>query len=419
MKTKITGRKALTKAQRHEEVKREINHGVSRSTTEWKSTLPLCNSVFSVVNRFYILGNSSKQEKHIIFRQLPNLLALFLTLFFLFGCPPAKPSGAGAEGAREAEKTESLSTPEEELPAPDAVVFREPRFVLIPPSARPGEAVTVGYGDNFDGPGRAAKGLQAVLLNAEGKRLTKAAFFSLASEETEPTIMAAILAVPSTAAFGEVSILIESSGGIINILPFAIEPRDFPSETIALNQENTDLRTAPDPKKTSESEMLWAIITRTGNEIYSGDQFVSPVSSTRRTSAYGDRRVYKYTGGGSDTTIHAGIDIGVPTGTEVRACARGKVVLARPRIVTGNTVILEHLPGLYSLYYHMDKISVQEGIIVEAGFPLGESGSTGLATGPHLHWEIRVSSENADPDVFLSRPILDKKDILDKLMSSE
>ena len=87
------------------------------------------------------------------------------------------------------------------------------------------------------------------------------------------------------------------------------------------------------------------------------------------------------------------------------------------RIVTGNTVILEHLPGLYSLYYHLDKIAVSEGSIVEAGTILGESGSTGLATGPHLHWEIRVSTENADPDVFLSRPVLDKKDIIDKLAS--
>jgi murein DD-endopeptidase MepM/ murein hydrolase activator NlpD len=105
----------------------------------------------------------------------------------------------------------------------------------------------------------------------------------------------------------------------------------------------------------------------------------------------------------------------VPTGTEVRACAAGGVVLARERIVTGNTVILEHLPGVYSLYYHMDSIAVSEGLVVEEGALLGESGSTGLATGPHLHWEIRVSGENADPDVFLSRPLIDKNEILNRM----
>jgi murein DD-endopeptidase MepM/ murein hydrolase activator NlpD len=165
--------------------------------------------------------------------------------------------------------------------------------------------------------------------------------------------------------------------------------------------------------------MLWSIISRTGREIYSEGPFRPPVTSTRRTSAYGSRRIYQYADGRTDTTIHAGVDIGVPTGTEVTACAAGRVVLARERIVTGNTVILEHLPGVYSLYYHLDSIAVSEGPVVAEGSLLGLSGSTGLATGPHLHWEIRVSGENADPDAFLSpalpRPLLDKQSIMDKL----
>jgi murein DD-endopeptidase MepM/ murein hydrolase activator NlpD len=85
------------------------------------------------------------------------------------------------------------------------------------------------------------------------------------------------------------------------------------------------------------------------------------------------------------------------------------------RIVTGNSVVIEHLPGVYSLYYHLDKIEVKEGDIVEAGTLLGLSGATGLATGPHLHWEVRVNGENTDPDVFTTRPILDKSLILSKL----
>ena len=297
--------------------------------------------------------------------------------------------------------------------------FAGPRFVLSPDSVRPGEPITVAYSGSFEEKGAATGNPQAVLLNTEGKRITKAAFFSLPREEGEMELKAAVLAIPSTAASGDATILIESGNLLIHLLPLTIHPREFPSETIPLNQANTDLRTVPDPQKTAESELLWAIISRTGTEIYSGEQFVFPVSSSRRTSAYGDRRVYLYAGGRSDTSIHAGIDVGVPTGTEVRSCAAGKVALARNRIVTGNTVILEHLPGVYSLYYHMDKISVTEGSIVEAGFPLGQSGSTGLATGPHLHWEIRVSTENADPDAFLARPILDKKDIIDRMRNEK
>jgi murein DD-endopeptidase MepM/ murein hydrolase activator NlpD len=227
--------------------------------------------------------------------------------------------------------------------------------------------------------------------------------------------MAAILAAPSTAAAGPCLIRLEEEGAIIAEIPLTIAGRDFASEEIPLNQGNTNLRTLPDPQKTAESEQLWAILSRTGTDIYAGGSFTAPVASTRRTSFFGDRRVYRYINGSSDTSIHAGVDFGVPTGTLVTACAAGKVVLARPRIVTGNSVILEHLPGVYSIYYHLDQIRVSEGTLVSAGTILGESGSTGLSTGPHLHWEIRVSGENADPDAFIARPVLDKEAILRKL----
>jgi len=307
---------------------------------------------------------------------------------------------AGEEGA-----------PEDHFNAP----LPERRFAVIPESARPGEPVAVAYGGET---GSAAR-LQAALLDSRGRRLSTARFFSLQGENGAAAL-AAILAIPSTALVGNAAIRIEAVAGnggteIISDLPFTIDRREFPSETIALNQENTDLRTVEDPQKTAEAEEIWAIYLRTGTVVYSGGPFVPPVTSTRRTSDYGSRRVYRYADNTTDTSIHAGVDIGVPTGTEVTASAAGRVVLAKYRIVTGNTVVLEHMPGVYSLYYHMDSIAVDPGDVVEAGALLGASGSTGLATGPHLHWEIRVAGENADPDAFLARPVLDKNDIFDKL----
>ena len=297
----------------------------------------------------------------------------------------------------------------------EAEAKQTPRIAVIPPSAEPGAPVTVALAfamviDNSEAP----KDIRAVLLDSRNRRLTRAAFFKVPDDE-EKALFAAVFAVPSTALSGSATIRIESGDDLLMELPFTIDMREFQSETVHLNQANTDLRTLPDPQKTAESEQLWAILNRTGREIYSGGIFTAPLISTRRTSDYGSRRVYQYANGKSDTTIHAGVDYGVPTGTAVTSCASGRVILARERIVTGNTVILEHLPGVYSLYYHMDSIAVSEGGIVPAGALLGESGSTGLATGPHLHWEIRVAGENADPDVFLSRPVLDKKDIINKL----
>ena len=72
--------------------------------------------------------------------------------------------------------------------------------------------------------------------------------------------------------------------------------------------------------------------------------------------------------------------------------------MARWRIVTGYSVIIEHLPGLYSIYYHLSELKCKEGDIVNKGDLVALSGATGLATGPHLHWEIRMNTICLDPD---------------------
>jgi murein DD-endopeptidase MepM/ murein hydrolase activator NlpD len=281
------------------------------------------------------------------------------------------------------------------------------RYALIPESPRPGEPVTIGV--SADAGARTA----ALVLN--GKRLARAAFFPLPVDGEEGSLLAAVLTVPATVKPGEAKIVVEAAGGIIDEIIITIADREFTAEIIKLDPVLTGIRTDPDPQKTRESEILWGIINRTGKDLYHFGNFSPPVSSTRRTSFFGDRRVFEYSNNTSDTSIHAGIDYGVPKGTAVNACGSGKVVLARDRIVTGKSVIIEHLPGIYSLYYHLDKIEVAEGVMVETGALLGLSGATGLATGPHLHWEIRVSGENTDPDAFISRPILDKEAILSKI----
>jgi murein DD-endopeptidase MepM/ murein hydrolase activator NlpD len=82
------------------------------------------------------------------------------------------------------------------------------------------------------------------------------------------------------------------------------------------------------------------------------------------------------------------------------------------RIVSGNSVVIEHMPGVYSLYYHMDKLAVNQGDMVQTGTRLGDAGATGFATGAHLHYEIRISTEYVDPAAFMGRKILDKDAIL-------
>lgn len=290
-----------------------------------------------------------------------------------------------------------------------AIACAQLRYTLIPESPAPGEPVTIGINS----------GAKEAILYVNGKQVSKAPFFFIAGERKSPGFLVSTITIPSTVAPQEAVIQLSDARGIVHEIPFTIAERTFPSQTIELNPVNTDIRTAPNPQREAEANHLWRILTTTGETFYHYGQFWPPVESTRRTSAFGHRRIYKYSNGGTDTSIHAGIDYGVPTGTPVKACGRGRVVIAANRVVSGYTVVLEHAPGIYSSYYHMDSLNVEEGEIVDAGALLGLSGSTGLSTGPHLHWEIRVNAENTDPDSFVSRQIIDKELIIKALFSKE
>ncbi|MDR3335843.1 MAG: M23 family metallopeptidase [Treponema sp.] len=317
-----------------------------------------------------------------------------------------------------------LTVPASQEPAPPGRNIIAPVLAVFPENPRPGEpfvaALVLPGGFIRPETGTVNSAPRAVLVSPGGERLGKAAFFTLDEKSPGPdanaALLAALLTIPSTMRAGLAKVVVEGITGLEGKeLGIAVPEREFGSETIDLDERNTAIRTEPDPQKTGEANRLWAILNRTGSSIYAEEAFAAPVTVTRRTSFFGDRRMFRYVTGATEASVHAGIDYGAPRGTPVTSCAPGKVILARSRIVTGNSVIIEHLPGVYSLYYHMDSLGVNEGELVETGTLLGLSGSTGLATGPHLHWEIRVAGENADPDVFMARPLLDKNAIFSKL----
>jgi hypothetical protein len=191
----------------------------------------------------------------------------------------------------------------------------------------------------------------------------------------------------------------------------AVDPRSFPFETIRLDEANSKLRTEPSERKAEEARSLFAILRRIDEAAVFADPsgFLFPVDGGWRSAGFGDRRRYVYADGSSDRSVHTGLDWAVVEGTAVRACARGKVVLAADREATGGTVVVEHLPGLYSLYFHLSSIAVKNGAMVERGAVIARSGSTGMATGPHLHWELRAEGEAVDPEYWLGAPLLDKR----------
>lgn len=240
---------------------------------------------------------------------------------------------------------------------------------------------------------------RVVLQTETGRILCSGPLFRTASG-----LFGCILAIPCDAPASDCQLVFLNAFGQNAAPPqrVTVNPRSFVSEDIALDSKNTDIREKPDPAKTAEAERLWTIyLTSDADAVYLDGPFILPTGKSRRSAGFNDQRRYLYSSGSSAASVHAGVDIAVPQGTRVRAAGRGRVVFAAMRIVTGNTVIVEHLPGVYSLYFHLSRIETKEGAFVKRGQEIGLSGMTGLATGPHLHWELRVRGEAADPDCML------------------
>jgi murein DD-endopeptidase MepM/ murein hydrolase activator NlpD len=100
--------------------------------------------------------------------------------------------------------------------------------------------------------------------------------------------------------------------------------------------------------------------------------------------------------------MHTGIDIVVNTGNKVYAAGKGKVLRASYNGGYGKTVEIDHGFGYTTLYAHLSKIDVKKGQIVKRGEPIGLSGETGrLATGPHLHYEVKHNGVHLNPKNFI------------------
>ena len=121
--------------------------------------------------------------------------------------------------------------------------------------------------------------------------------------------------------------------------------------------------------------------------------FLLPLEG-RFTSGFGLPRRY-YAGG--NISYHNGTDIAAPTGTPIFATNDGKVLIANFYPIKGGLVVIDHGASVYSFYFHQSKLYVQEGDLDSRGQSIGEVGSTGLSTGPHLHWEIRVNGVATNP----------------------
>ena len=114
------------------------------------------------------------------------------------------------------------------------------------------------------------------------------------------------------------------------------------------------------------------------------------------TTPFGYQRVVN----GVPANRHAAIDIANKTGTPIWASNHGKVVLADSLYLTGNTIIIDHGLNVFSIYAHMSKLEVKTGQEVKQGQVIGQMGTTGFSTGPHLHYGMLIGNTYVNPQPF-------------------
>jgi murein DD-endopeptidase MepM/ murein hydrolase activator NlpD len=127
--------------------------------------------------------------------------------------------------------------------------------------------------------------------------------------------------------------------------------------------------------------------------------FLPPVAEYRPEN-FGARRVIN----GDPRMPHAAVDVRLPEGTPVRAIADGRVAFAGEQFFGGRSVVIDHGGGVFSVSYHLKEYSVAEGQEVFRGERIGSVGATGRATGPHLHFGVRVPGGRVDPTRLFALP---------------
>lgn len=209
----------------------------------------------------------------------------------------------------------------------------------------------------------------------------------------------------------------EAGNSVSRPLPSELKPRRFPSGTVEISdrflasklpellpergaippdqQVAAFLVVNRDKRKAAEDAKRQIATKSKPTPLWQG-AFVQP-RNTKVFSNFAESRSYRYNDKEIDTQVHLGFDLASLKNSPVPAANSGVVAFAGPLTIYGNAVIVDHGMGLQTLYGHLSSIDVKEGDEVKQGQTLGRSGTTGLAVGDHLHYEVLIQGVSVTP----------------------
>ena len=205
----------------------------------------------------------------------------------------------------------------------------------------------------------------------------------------------AIVGIPLSAAPGHASVIVRTEDGSRGV-GYDIASHEYPTQALKVAPRHVDLSPHDLARFSREKPALERALGTYSDVPPNGVGLQPPVPGTR-SSSFGSRRVFN----GQGRNPHTGMDIAAPTGEPVLAAATGRVVGVGDFFFNGQTVIIDHGSGWLTLYCHLNRIDVHEGQPVTLATRIGLVGSTGRATGPHLHFGVMLNRAWVDPELFL------------------
>lgn len=194
---------------------------------------------------------------------------------------------------------------------------------------------------------------------------------------------------------GEYTVTIKN-GEEIKLVSIKVRAYEFPESHLTLPEEKVTLSPEDQMRADKEGEMLQALWGLETPWAWSG-RFMPPLD-TELSAVFGVRRIMN----GKKNSTHKGVDYRGKIGTPVRAINSGKVVLSEDLFYGGNTLIIDHGMGLYSIYMHLSEFNISKGQQIDRGDIVGLVGKTGRASGPHLHISVRLRGVSVNPVALLN-----------------